>query len=68
MRLDRRLKAARKRLGETQAEFGKRFGADQPTIFRWETGAVKPRRSTAMFIDRVLAELEDKPLPMEAAE
>lgn len=33
------IKAARLRLGETQAQFAKRFGVATNTVSRWETGA-----------------------------
>lgn len=40
-----RILELRNRLGEGQAEFGHRFGVEQPTVSRWESGASKPARS-----------------------
>lgn len=51
------IRAARKRVGESQEEFAKRFGVDQTTIHRWETEGVPARGPTRMTIERVLADL-----------
>lgn len=52
------IKAARERLGESQAEFAKRFGVDQSAVSRWETQGVPGRGPAAAFVERVLAEIE----------
>jgi transcriptional regulator with XRE-family HTH domain len=51
------LKHARERLGESQAEFAKRFGVDQSAVSRWETQGVPSRGPAEAIVERVLAEL-----------
>lgn len=58
------LKATRERLGESQSQFGERFGVDQSTIHRWETDGISDRGTTKLAVERVLAEL---PAPVEAS-
>lgn len=53
-----RLKAARTRLEESQAEFGARFGVDQSTIHRWETDGPSDRGPARMLIERTLTDLD----------
>jgi transcriptional regulator with XRE-family HTH domain len=38
------VRAARERLGITQAEFGERLGVSKRTVIRWEQGSVLKRR------------------------
>jgi DNA-binding transcriptional regulator YiaG len=52
------IKSARERVGESQAQFGLRFGVDQSTIHRWENGGVPDRGPARMAIERVLADLK----------
>jgi transcriptional regulator with XRE-family HTH domain len=40
--LGTRINRLRRHLGETQAEFGSRFGVDQSTISKWESGKQVP--------------------------
>lgn len=51
------IRRTRERLGESQGTFGARFGVDQSTVHRWETGGVPTRGTTRMAIERVLADL-----------
>lgn len=51
----KQIRAARESAGETQAEFGRRFGVDQSTIHRWETDGVPNRGSACVLIDQFLA-------------
>lgn len=48
---------ARRRLGESQAKFGKRFGVEQNTIHRWETIGIPETGTTRALIERVLTDL-----------
>jgi len=43
--LGQRIKRLRLRLGESQPEFGARFGVEQPTVSRWEKDSSFPVRS-----------------------
>lgn len=54
--LPQRLKRVRAKLGETQTEFGKRFGVDQSTVAKWERGKQVP---TDHRID-LIADLEEE--------
>jgi transcriptional regulator with XRE-family HTH domain len=53
------VKTARKKLGESQAVFGARFGVDQSTVHRWETKGVPGNRIGAarMAVESLLATL-----------
>jgi transcriptional regulator with XRE-family HTH domain len=51
------VKSARELLGESQEEFGRRFGVDQSTIARWENRGPPLRGPGPMAIERVLSEL-----------
>lgn len=44
-------------LGESQAEFGARFGVDQSTIHRWETNGLPPKGAARMAIEMVMQTL-----------
>jgi len=37
------IESIRRLLGETQTEFGQRFGVSLATVARWEQGASEPR-------------------------
>jgi len=52
------VKRARERLGESQAEFAKRFEVNQSAVSRWETVRISSKGPTLALIKRVLAELE----------
>lgn len=49
------IKAAREKVGESQAAFGGRFGVDQSTIARWENGGIPTRGPARIAIERELA-------------
>ncbi len=51
------IKTARERLGESQAEFAKRFGVDQSAVSRWEVFGIPSRGTTQAIVERVLAEI-----------
>jgi DNA-binding transcriptional regulator YiaG len=51
------IKRARDRLGESQAAFAKRFGVNQSTIHRWETGDLAIDGIVLMGVESVLAKL-----------
>lgn len=51
------LKATREGLGESQKAFSDRFGVDQATVSRWETGNPPEYGMAAKLIERVLADL-----------
>lgn len=44
------IKALRKHLGLTQAEFAQRLGVRRQTVSEWENGVYDPDRSTAKFL------------------
>jgi DNA-binding transcriptional regulator YiaG len=58
------LKAIRDRLGESQDEFGRRFGVDQGTISRWETSGIPKRGAARSLIERVVADIP-QPEPVQ---
>ena len=51
----------RLRLGETQAQFARRFGVNQTTISRWERGELAITGIAEVVVDYVLAELALQP-------
>lgn len=53
------IKATRERLGETQEAFAKRLGIRQATLSRWETEENAPRGAAKLFLERMLAELNE---------
>lgn len=53
------IRAARERVGESQADFARRFGVDQSIVSRWETKGVPERGPAQALIERVLAELSE---------
>lgn len=55
--LSTRLKRLREQFGERQAQFAERFGVDQSTYNRWETGERSPTKVGLALIKRVLAEI-----------
>ena len=52
------VKAARERLGESQAAFAARFGVYQTTVHRWETAGPPSRGAAGKAIERMLDDLE----------
>ncbi len=60
------IRAARRRVGESQTEFGKRLGVDKSTVSLWESGGPPQEGTAPVLIERVLAELGHQ--PTEAAE
>lgn len=54
------IKQARKRLTESQAEFGKRFGVDQSTIHRWETSGPPINGPAPKLLAQLLVQLESE--------
>ena len=57
------LRSTRERLGETQAQFARRFGVDQTTIHRWESDGLPERGPARMALERVIAEVGEQPRP-----
>lgn len=53
------VKAAREKLGETQAQFAERFGVYQTTVHRWETDGPPGRGAAGKAIRRVLEEIAE---------
>jgi DNA-binding transcriptional regulator YiaG len=51
------IKRARKRLGESQADFARRFNVNQSTVHRWETGDLVIEGITAIGVEAILADL-----------
>lgn len=58
MLISERLKQIRTSIGETQAQFCRRFPVDQPVYNRWETGKRTPREPARTLIEGVLKEFE----------
>ncbi len=54
------IKAARLRLDESQAKFGKRLGVDQATIHRWETKGIPDRGAARHAVGALLKALRYK--------
>jgi len=61
------IRAARKALGENQADFSIRFGIDRSTLSAWETAGPPVEGTAPVLIERVLAEIGQLPTS-EAAE
>jgi len=53
-----RIRTARARLGESQAEFARRFEVDQSTIARWEANGLPERGLLQTAVMRVIEELK----------
>jgi len=51
------IRRAREARGESQAEFGKRFGVGQTTVSNWEMDGPPDRGAARVAIERVLADL-----------
>ena len=51
------IRAARKALNESQAAFATRFGVNQATVHRWETGELPIEGIIAHGVEAVLARL-----------
>lgn len=58
-----RVRALRRRLGMTQAEFARELGVRQQTVSEWETGRYAPRGASA----RVLTLLAEERAPYDAS-
>jgi transcriptional regulator with XRE-family HTH domain len=50
------IKSARAELGESQAEFARRFGVAQSTVHRWETRGID--NITRLAIESVLSKIQ----------
>lgn len=61
--LGSRISRVRRHLGETQAEFGERFGVDQSTVSKWESGKQVPE-SGHLDIVASLEAFEDDAVPI----
>ena len=59
MSIGEQLKDTRLRVGETQAQFSRRFPVDQSLYNRWETGRRNPSSAAQSLIERILAELAE---------
>jgi DNA-binding transcriptional regulator YiaG len=57
------IKRTRKRLGESQTAFAKRFYVNQSTIHRWETGKAPIEGPALIGVETVLAMLRQLPTP-----
>lgn len=62
------IKAARTKLGETQAAFAERFGVDQATIHRWETKGLPEHGAAPKAVEAVLRDLEAPPTETSPAD
>lgn len=51
------IRAARAELGESQAEFARRFGVNQSTVHRWETRGISDT-ITRLAIESVLSRIQ----------
>lgn len=52
------IRAARQKLRESQADFGRRFGVNQSTVNRWENKGVPDRGTARVAIERLMGELK----------
>lgn len=59
------IKALRRYMGLTQAEFARELGVRQPTISEWETSVYAPKRSTSKLLTMVA---EQAGFPYEVGE
>lgn len=55
------VRAAREKVRESQADFGRRFGVDQSTIARWEGDGIPKRGPARIAIERELASINGVP-------
>lgn len=60
-----RIRALRRHMGLTQAELARLLGTRQQTISEWETGAYKPRGTSAMLLNIVAERSEFRYHPEE---
>lgn len=51
--------AARVRLGESQAQFAKRFGVNQSTLHRWEAKGPPTGGTALRVIEQVIAQISE---------
>lgn len=56
--LGHRFRRVRRQLGETQADFGRRFGVDQSTVAKWEKGQHLPKDHRLDTLAELEAETE----------
>lgn len=66
------IRKARELVGESQAQFGRRFGVDQSTVARWEAEGSPGRGSASVLIDREIAAIgkdhaDDTAAPQQVA-
>jgi len=54
MKYPKRIKLVRTFLGESQEEFGKRFGVKAPAVSLWETGRNEAFYEVLYFVDETL--------------
>lgn len=54
------IKQTREFLGESQAQFGARFGVDQSTVHRWEAAGAPRRGPARVAIERMLNEVNEQ--------
>jgi transcriptional regulator with XRE-family HTH domain len=52
-----KIKKVRLLLGESQRQFGKRFGVSQVAVAYWEMGENDPKPSVLLYVYRELGEL-----------
>jgi len=60
MRISRKIKALRTRLGLTQAELGAKVGADQTTVAKWENERQKPSHESGARLARLAGETTEQ--------
>lgn len=51
------IRAAREKLGESQAEFAKRLGVNQSTVHHWEKKGLPDRGTARVAVESLLAEV-----------
>ncbi|MDE2107218.1 MAG: helix-turn-helix domain-containing protein [Patescibacteria group bacterium] len=52
------LRAAREKVGESQAEFAERFGVDQSTVSRWESMGPPVHGPVRRMIEQIMSEID----------
>ena len=55
------IRAVRERRSETQEDFAKHFGVARSTIAMWETNGTPENGAARHHVERILAEIENKP-------
>ncbi|WP_374876025.1 helix-turn-helix domain-containing protein [Microseira sp. BLCC-F43] len=56
------IKALRRHMGMTQAEFAEKLGVYQQTVSQWEKGAYEPTRATSKYLTLVAQQAGFKPI------